>query len=798
MDFAHLKKHAHYYYPVIALGSIISHERRKFYERFFFYLTIIFAFLSLGYVLPVTDVIIGAFMISGSLWSIFFVLEAFFYSYYFSSEKERLSRSDSHNPITFELAQVLYVADEKAITQTFLFSDIGKEVMMRIGISEDQLLNFFSRRSSPLTAQKFVFEGGELSLSVFVQNILRVDTEFDQFLMRCDISNEDIIGAASWVERIHRKHKLKERWWGIDRLARIKGVGKKWSYGTTFLLDQYGSNIAEKFNLEDDLMSFDLYKDEIDDLEAVLAKNYEANALLVSDYGVPKIEVVAGLARRIFSGEVLGPLEHKRIIILNTESLASNSGEKGAFEGVLIKILDESIKAGNVILLIDDLPAFIASSYAIGVDIVSLMDDYLAGNKLQVIAMSEKGGFEKILRPNEKVMTRFEPILVRGADKLMLVRLLQDKIINIEEQTKITFTYQAIGAIVQTVERYFVEGTLEDKVADFLAEVIPRMIQKGKRRVTESDVYEMVTQKTGVPIGDAGSLEKQKLAGLESLLAKRVVGQKEALSAISNAMRRNRSGISNPNRPVGSFLFLGPTGVGKTETSKALAEAIFGDQKSLLRIDMSEYNTPDSLNRLIGTVSGQPGVLTTLLREHPHGVLLLDEFEKTDPIVLNLFLQILDEGIFADAQGKKVNARNMLFIATSNAGSNLIWDMVQNGQSLEKNKKTIIDTIISQGIFKPELVNRFDNTIVFGPLSKEELRDIAKLMLQSLKKRVRDKGINFVINNKVIDMLVEQGIDPEFGARPLNRAIQDKIEAVIAQRIISGELGPGMSFEYEG
>ncbi len=798
MNFDHIKKHAEFYGPVIALGRIISHSSRRFFERVFFYLTVFLAFLSLGYVMPVTDKVVGALMVSGAIWAIFFAVESFFYSYYFASEKDRLAKVDSHHPISFELSEVLYNADKRTITQSFLYSDIGREILARLDINEEDIDSFFTKRQSPLTSEMFSFEGVDLTLGVFVQNILKIDSEFDQFLMTHDITRGDMIGAANWVERIHKKKRLKERWWGIDSLARIKGVGKTWSYGTTFLLDQYGNNISEDYNLKDDLMSFDLYKDEIDDLEAVLAKNYEANALLVSDYGVPKIEVVAGLARRIFSGIVLGPLEHKRIVVLNTEVLATNNGSKADFERTLLSILVEAINAGNVILLISDLPAFVASGYAIGVDVVSVMDDYLAGNKLQVIAMSEKGGYEKILRPNEKVMTRFEPIQVRGANKIMLTRLLQDKVIKTEGQIKIKFTYQAINAMVQTVERYFMEGTLEDKVSDFLAEITPRMKQRRKKLVTEADIYEMVTEKTGVPVGDAGVDERQKLAGLEAILARRVVGQKEALRAISDAMRRNRSGIGNPARPVGSFLFLGPTGVGKTETSKALAEAVFGDVKQLLRLDMSEYNTSDSLNRLIGNAQGQPGVLTTLLREHPHGVLLLDEFEKTDPIVLNLFLQILDEGVFSDAQGKKVNARNMLFIATSNAGSDLIWNYVQEGKNLKDHERGIIDTIINRGVFKPELVNRFDDTILFSPLSEEELKKIAQLMLENLKRRVRDKGINFVINSSVIDMLVREGNDPQFGARPLNRAVQDKIEAVIAQKIISGELRPGSTYKWEG
>ncbi len=257
-------------------------------------------------------------------------------------------------------------------------------------------------------------------------------------------------------------------------------------------------------------------------------------------------------------------------------------------------------------------------------------------------------------------------------------------------------------------------------------------------------------------------------------------------------MRKARSGIENPNRPLGSFLFLGPTGVGKTETTKALAEVFFGSSENINRLDMSEYSGFDSLDKLIGSFdAGKPGILSSIIREHPYGVLLLDEFEKTTKEVMNLFLQILDEGFFSDGLGKRVMARNLVIIATSNAGSSLIWEAMQSGEDLSKSKEKIIDNIISQKIYTPELLNRFDGVVLFHPLSKNDLVKIAEISLRKLESRLAERGIDLDVNDELIDFVASKGDDPKFGARPINRAISEEVEQVIAKKMISGEVSRG-------
>jgi len=338
---------------------------------------------------------------------------------------------------------------------------------------------------------------------------------------------------------------------------------------------------------------------------------------------------------------------------------------------------------------------------------------------------------------------------------------------------------------------------LFESAKDLLYDAVAFIKSQNRFVVEPADILHVIKTKTGIPTGEIDAVEKNKLQNLETHLHERIVGQDEAIVAISNALRRARSGIGNPSRPIGSFLFLGPTGVGKTETTKALAEIFFGEKVKILRLDMSEYNTSDALNRLIGAYDSEtPGTLASMVRESPYGVLLLDEFEKTDRKVLDLFLQILDEGFFTDVLGRKVNLRNLIIVATSNAGSETIFEIVEHGESLENRKEDIVDTIVTQGIMKPELLNRFDGIIVFHPLTDTQLKEVAKVMLGKLTWRLKEKGMKLIVNESLLNFLVLKGSDPKFGARPIARAIQDIVEKKIADRIIAGNLKAGSEVEF--
>jgi ATP-dependent Clp protease ATP-binding subunit ClpC len=453
-------------------------------------------------------------------------------------------------------------------------------------------------------------------------------------------------------------------------------------------------------------------------------------------------------------------------------------------------LFDEAVHSGNIILVIENLSIFIREGEAMGVYIPELLDPYLSSPALQVIATDTPGSFHTFLEPLGGFTRRFNEIIIDALDLSATITVLEGVALRNETQYKILFTYSSLEAIATAADRYIVEGVMPDKAVNLLMDIATQGQQANQGIIDADFVYSIVSTKTGVPTGPIKDEERDLLLHLEDRLHKQVVGQQRALDAISRTMRRARAGIQSSDKPIGSFLFLGPTGVGKTETAKALAKIFFGTQEKMHRIDMSEFSGGDALIRLLGN-GEQSGVLPDMLREHPYSVLLLDEFEKADRQVHDLFLQILDEGIFTDARGDRVNARNTIIIATSNAGSELIRRTVAQRQALSHLTQEIIDSIIKEGVFRPELINRFDSTIIFEPLTVVEQGKVANLMLGSLYKRVQERGYELVVTQDLIEILVEKGYNPEFGARPMQRVLQDVVEEKIAQLIISGEAKRG-------
>ncbi len=812
------------FYPAIILNRLVSRKFRGTMEKIFGWLAVLFFILAaivklpdikifsamqplrfLQPLVPWQTAFIGGLLITLSLWLIARAFRAFYDSYYFTGLKTVMPEgglSDTAVAVTFEAAEVLYEAQVSGdLTRAGSTSRIGRSVFYRLAVSERELFGFLSGRHHIVGLEEYKIrrkaDGWPVGLGDIVLSIAEADPEFFKFLSTREVSPKDFSGAAEWMERMERYFRVRERFWGRDSLGRISGLGKDWAYGGAYTLERFAHDITER-SAEGFDADIDLHAAERDELEAILARTGEANALLVADEGVGAMDVIFSLGAQITSGTVLPPLEHKRIFLFDANALIASAKDKATFEAQMLHILNESVHAGNIILVIADLPGFIQSARGTGSDVVALLDPFLARPDFQVIAMANPGAFHEGLEEDSKILHRFEKLQIKERGEQATMRALEDRAMVEEYRSKgrVFFTYQSLAAVAEGAKRYLTEGVVSDKAIHLLAEAVPAVLAKKKRVVERADILSLIETKTGIPTGEVTQSERDTLLNLETILRERIVGQDEAVSAISNSMRRARSDIENPERPMGSFLFLGPTGVGKTETTKALAAVFFGKEESVIRLDMSEYATDDALKRLIGSFEGgKAGVLASKLREQSYGVLLLDEFEKTNKQVLDLFLQILDEGFFSDMSGKRVNARNLIIIATSNAGSDLIWNLERSGKDLAANKDAIMSEIINRGIFKPELLNRFDGVILFHPLSAESLRVIAGLMLKKLEKRLLEKEIELVINDALINAVMSAGTDPEFGARPMNRAIQEKVEQVIAQKILRGEAKPGSRIE---
>ena len=717
--------------------------------------------------------------------------------YYFEHiVKQRYANDELY---TFSAGKVLYAGRNSDILHGLLYSRVGKMIMFRLGINEASINALIS--SQPIIREEVMpkQEGNILRVKDILTYLFENNLAFKNFLQSRGITEKLVYGSLDWVNYDVEAKEYRSQWWRPESLARHGGIGKEWSFGNTYLLDKYSRDIMQDEEVTSDIFVISDRESEIGQIETALSKSNESNVVLVGDTGQEKMQVVWSMCRNIRDGNIAIQLKDKKPILLLVNTIVSLCKDKDTLESQMTKVLNEVVKAGNIILIVDNFPLLLSTAEALGSDMVSLIDPYLASPVLQLIAVCNNDEYHKSIEPNKTLMARFETVLVRPLSTEENARIIADSALVSEAQYDIFFTFQAVQELAESAEYYFPDGVSTDKAMDLLNEIAPWAKRQDISYIGRDEVLEYIQEKTKIPTGGKISPEeKDKLLNLEAILGKKIIGQKDAVVAISNAMRRSRSGIRNPNRPVGSFLFLGPTGVGKTETSKALAEVFFGSEGNMMRLDMSEYQTDDAMERLIGSfASEKPGVFSSMLRDKPFGVVLLDEFEKTNKDVLNLFLQILDEGFFSDTTGRKVSAKNIIFIATSNAGADTIFAMVNAGKNPKDAREEILEDIISRGIFKPELINRFDGTIIFKPLEEADLKQIAQIMLKKVADRLISKGIELKITDVLIDYIVKHGANSAFGARPMNRYIQDTVEGSLAELIIRKQILSGNSVEFQ-
>ncbi len=799
-------------YPALALEKYFSASRRRIviqiakYLLFSIPILIILSviFDSYGVAKPgqtanvLIDKLFGLTLITLAIYILMHAFEAYFAStYYF----EHISKNRYQNKelYTFSVGRVLRkVTNDNLLTGFLRSQSVGRKILKRLGITEDEINILLMKQAEIRNCPLFDLSGASLirtsTLASFIYNNF---PDFAKVLTDHGINEVDYMSTVDWVVNQIETAEYNRQWWKPEKLAQITGVAADWSFGRTYLLNKYSRNILDDVEVNSDLVTFSPRTREVEQVETILTKEREANIVLVGSPGQEKIEVLWNLGRKIRNRTTNSKLLNKKLLLFLTSAF-TGVVTNNDFEEKLIAIFDEAFRAGNVILVIDNLPKLITQAKQFNLNLYELIEPYLSGIGGQIVAMADTDYFHTLIENDKALMTKFEVVNTKTLLVDDIIKIIASEALVAEKTYGVTFTYQSIAEIAKSADYYFPDGISSDKAEDLLKEISPWAVENEIDVINKEDVLRYVGGKINIPLAQISLEEKDKLLNLEAQLMKRVVAQKEAIFAVASAIRRNRSGVRNENRPIGSFLFLGPTGVGKTETAKALAEVFFGDEKLLLRLDMSEYQNDESLARLIGSMAeNKPGILANLLREHPYGVLLLDEFEKTNKEVLNLFLQIIDEGFFQDVTGKKVLARNIIFVATSNAGAEKIFNMVAGGKDLKLAETEIISSIIKSGVLKPELINRFDNAIIFHPLSKENLLEIARLMLQKVAGRLTVKGITFSLNQDLISFIANGGHNPTFGARPMNRLIQDTIEDHLADLIIRGQLEAGKTVTFK-
>jgi len=611
----------------------------------------------------------------------------------------------------------------------------------------------------------------------------------EDFLKNNDLKNEDFSYVVQWqiAEQIYKENRKK--FWQPENLFAKGGLGRSWLYGWTATLDKFSKELGET----KEIVHLIGRRQEVEAISRILCKDQQSNVLLVGEPGVGKKTLIRQFARLVKQGRTATPIAWRRVLELDLNAALSGLITEGQIKDRLFRIFNEAARAGNIILVIDEFHNFVFGDK----DILPILMPFIERSYFQLIAGTTYEGLINYIEKNAGLLKLFEKVEVKEPDLPHTLFILQDNLSQFEKRTGRRVTYQALKEIVKIANQYIADIPMPEKALDLLEEsVLHVAAATSDYFVLPEHVDFIVSQKTGIPVGELASEEKEKLINLEDFLHRRVINQELAIQQIASAMRRARSGVSATNRPMGSFLFLGPTGVGKTETAKALAEAYFNSESRMLRFDMSEYQGPEAIDRMIGsTLTQQQGLLTTAVHKNPFSLLLLDEIEKADKKVLDLFLQVLDEGWLTDAFGRKINFRNLIIIATSNASAELVRQMVQQGFDPNLFKQQVLDYIQQNNIFKPEFLNRFDGIVVFHPLSPENVQKIARLLLNNLANRLKEQDIFFNISDALVEKVAQLGFDQENGARAMRRAIQDKVENLIAKKLLTNEIQKNTPFE---
>ncbi|MCI5654998.1 MAG: ATP-dependent Clp protease ATP-binding subunit [Ruminococcus sp.] len=656
-----------------------------------------------------------------------------------------------------------------------------------------------------------------------------------------------------------------------DEQGNISSPDKKQSKGSgnTKTLDKYGRDltaIAAQGGIDPVIGR----KDEIQRVIQILSRRTKNNPCLIGEPGVGKTAVAEGLALKIVSGDVPETLKNKRVIALDLTGMIAGTKYRGDFEDRINNVISELKKAGNVILFIDELHTIIGAGSAEGsADTANILKPSLARGDFQVIGATTINEYRKYIEKDSALERRFQPVMVGEPSEEEAIEILKGLRDRYEAHHKVKITDDAIESAVKLSSRYIADRFLPDKAIDLIDEAASKVrlknftppadvkgledelsqlqkekesaineqnferaaqirdkekalkdkIEAAKRdwrdkndhtndEVTPEDIAEIVSGWTGIPVVQLTQEESERLLKLESILHERIIGQDEAVKAVAKAIRRGRVGLKDPNRPIGSFIFLGPTGVGKTELCKTLAEAMFGDENAMIRFDMSEFMEKHTVSKLIGSPPGyvgydEGGQLTERVRRKPYSVILFDEIEKAHPDVFNMLLQILDDGRLTDSQGRKVDFRNTVIIMTSNVGAKLITneqkslgflsDDPDKPKSEKETAEEIREAVMGElkNTFKPEFLNRIDDIIVFNRLNDEDIKNIAKRMLKTLTKRLENMEIDITFADSTIDEISKEGFDPVYGARPLRRAIQSKLEDDISEKILDGSIANG-------
>lgn len=622
--------------------------------------------------------------------------------------------------------------------------------------------------------------------AVLAVALVRTFPSYESVIAQIHLSDEDLDAGIQWQQHLMdlvRKY---------SKPQRTGGIARDWSFGWIPLLQRFGQNISEQMSGGRAILTVDVksHVEAINQLIETFGTGGRQNAVLVGQAGTGKTTIIHAFAARLLdaSAEIPESLKFRQVFILDSAALIAAAPGRGELEGLVMRVLNEAYRAKNIIVCLDNAQLFFEEGVG-SVDLSNVLQPILdAGNLRVILSMDEQHYFE-IGRRNPSLTNALNRINVSPASESESLVIMQEQIITTEVQRHVTYMYQALHEAYRLSERYVHELGQPGRALKLL-ESAAGYSESGL--VTINSIQTAIEKTLDIKVSVASETEdREKLLNMESLIHQRMVNQSRAVSVVSDALRRARAGVRNQNRPIGTFLFLGPTGVGKTELSKALADVYFGGENRLIRIDLNEYVQASDVNRLIADGADDPTSLTAQVMKQPFSVVLLDEIEKAAPEVLTTLLQLLDEGILRDVRNREISFRDAIVIATSNAGADRIREYIERGYNVEQFEQQFQDELINSGQFRPEFLNRFDEIVVFRPFTRDELVQVCDLILKSVNKTLEPQKVSVVVEDDAKQILVDNGYDPRLGARPMRRVVQRAVENTVAKQMLSGTVKPG-------
>lgn len=630
-----------------------------------------------------------------------------------------------------------------------------------------------ARRLAVLTESPMI-EAGHIAGA-----IMQTSPHITQLLTQLKLPSDVINSVVLWLGRALESIRADKPYFG--------GVGRDWANGFTPRLNEFGHNLSLSIEHHGAHYGWLTTSPGVTAVKNAFSQGASAVAL-IGEPGVGKTSHVYALAQLLLEEKNDRNLEHRQIIALNPSTILSSAKRPGELEQIVMTLLVETAHAGHIILFLDDASLFFNNGPGT-FDATQILLPVLQSRSVQLVLAMTPHDYQQLRVNNGAFANILTPVVLKEPPEADVMRVLEDTALNFEGRHKVLITYEALREAYRLSGRYEQDVAYPGKAIQLLEQSLSYTEQKGV--IDGASVQKAIEQSRGVKVGTAAPAEADTLLHLEDRIHERMINQTRAVNVVASALRRARAGVANPRRPIGSFLFLGPTGVGKTELAKAIAAVYFGAESNMIRLDMSEYQQAEDVSRLLSNGQNETRSLIMAVRQQPFAVILLDEIEKAHPNILNLLLQLLDEGQLTDTAGRTVSFKDCIIIATSNAGAQSIRERIQRGESIETFQSQLIDELISSNQFKPELLNRFDEIALFRPLNQEELGQVVNLMIKEINGTLATQNISVELSPAAVQRIVEIGYDARLGARPMRRTLQRAVEDGVANRILKGETRAG-------